>query len=251
MNKLLVALPLLFSLCNIGNAQEFHLLQFDNPCDYIEDLLEEGFYTADLMTGSVGKERQGELLQKMFSHVQDNYDWYVDFVKESKNGFPDKYDSKLGLTPEEFLELKGLIDNYKMSSEGTFTFEVSKSNRKIKFYTTGGPGGFADIQIDLDKEVVRFAQYEMQLSDTVFVENAENRIGSKWEGVQFSYVYPEGISMDNLAKMLEEEEIIKVYRLTIGELIPSSQVYLSIKGIELENGLKKGEFTFPIFLTKR
>lgn len=245
----------LFFLSVICNStiysQEVGLLNASNPFDYIDELLKEGFYDADLMTGSVTSERQTELVQKMFSYIQNDYDWYIEFVKDSKDGFPEKYDQRLGLTEDEFHELRNLVHNYQMLSVNKFVLEISKSGGRIKFYTVKGPGGFENIQIDLIEKTVRFGQYQMLISDTLVVDNSNNRIGSKWEGIQWSYSFPEEINMDNIAEVIKDESIIKLYRLTIGELIPSSRIYISIKGVEIENGVKKGEFIFPLFLTKR
>ena len=215
---------------------------------FIVDNFKKGNYQADLMTGSENKERRIELINKMQSVIKDNYAWYVDFVKDTPNGLPTRYDERLGLEEEEFQELKRIVDNYRMASELKFKINIEEENSTLKFSSEYESELFRYLEIDIKNQEVRLGGYAFTLTDKPIVSDANNRMGSKWRGYQWTYQEPAKIDFSNIAELVGKDAVL--YRINFGILEPSNKLYLSIKGVVIEGGEQKVNFVIPIFMGK-
>jgi len=241
---------IIFIFPDISHAQhsQTNAIQNKVAIDFLKEQLKEGDYKADLMTGSQNNERRVALTIKMQEAIKKNFDWYVNFVKDAPNGYPTKYDKKLGLTEEEFKELTSLLNNYHMSSEKTFKIRIERNDSLILFNTYGQLPELDQFKINLNDGTINFNEYEFMFMDAPSYDSADNRIGSKIKSYRWSYEFPEKIDVNNIAKYLNEE--VKLYRFILGKLIPSGKIYLSINGVEAEEGTKIVEFVFPLFLER-
>jgi len=241
--KFIALLTIVLNACSSGQISNTELSE---EYQFVHDNFVEGKYNAELMTGSENNERRIALTNKMQLAIKDNYSWYVDFVKDAPNGLPIMYDQKLGLTKAEFVEFRSIIDNYKMASELNFNLTIQKENSTIMFTSDYQPELLKNLEIDLSSQQISLGSYKFELTDTFDVTNENNRMGSKWKGYQWTFQEPSKIDFSNVAELRGKDAIL--YRITLGILEPSKNLYLSIKGVEIQDGVQKVNFTVPIFM---
>ncbi|MBC7777039.1 MAG: hypothetical protein H7246_16525 [Phycisphaerae bacterium] len=237
---------LMFLFLGCANGQNSQI-ELNEGFQFIADNFKEGIYQADLMTGSENNERRMELTYKMMDAVKNNYAWYVDFVKDAPNGFPVKYDKKLGLTEDEFREFMSIMDNYRMISVLKFDLNIKK-DMTLGFTSGYNNKLFESLKIDLKNQEIHLGSYEFTLTDTILVSDENNRMGSKYAGYQWTYQEPEKIDFSNVVELIGKDAVL--YRISFGVLEPSKKLYLSIKGVEIKNG-KQSSFVIPIFMEKK
>jgi hypothetical protein len=100
------------------------------------------------------------------------------------------------------------------------------------------------VQIDLSRNIVYLGEYQLSFSDSINAADNTNALKSKWKG--YSWKYEEPGNHDINAFKNKERMNVKKYEFRIGRLEKNEKTYLSIKGLEIENGVKKVEFDLPI-----
>lgn len=240
----IILIPLVFGC---ANGQKLKM-ETTEGFKFIVDHFEEGNYKADLMTGSENMERREELLMKMQSVIKTDFEWYVEFVKGTTDGMPDRYDKRLGLTEEEFSELRGLINTYRGTSELEFNITIKKEGSLLKFISDYEKEFFESFEIDLMNQKVYLGSFEFAVTDTINKTDDKNRLASKWKGYEWTYQQPEKIDFSNVAELVRKDAVL--YRIKFGLLQPSEKLYLSIKGVGVKNGIQKMNFSIPILMKK-
>ena len=230
----------------VGQNEKISIKTNGDEVTFLSNYFKPGLYQADLMTGSKNNERRVELTEKMYFTVRNYYDWYIEFVKDTPDGLPVKYDEKLGLTIDEFKELRQIIDNVRLASELTFNFAITMKDSILEFESTYNKGLYDSLRIDLVNEKIMLGSREFIVTDTINLINDNNRMGSLCKGYQWTYQIPSKIDFSNVAELVKNDVIL--YRISFGILRPSNTLYLSIKGVELEKGIQKVSFTIPIYL---
>jgi hypothetical protein len=248
MKKIIITIISLIAIsgCGSGQNNKSATTKKSNEFTFLLDNFKTGLYQADLMTGSDNKERRIELITKMQIAIKDNYAWYVEFVKDSPTGFPIRYDKKLGLTEDEFKECTQIIDTYKMASELTFDFSIVMKDSILSFVSNYEKELFEALKIDIVKEKIFLGGKEFKLTDTINEQSVNNRVGSKWNGYQWTFQMPDKIDFSNMAELIGKD--FALYRVHFGILEPSKTLSLTIKGVEGTNGVQNVNFTLPIYL---
>ena len=247
MRPLFILSTLLILLTSCGNSQT-HQPQETITGDIKNDLnnfLPSGKITVDLMDGVKQNKRQEQLTNKFQEGVQQNYEWFVDYMKDVPSGEPMPYHPNLGLTEKEYKELKDLMNDIELVSSGKTDITITNSNNIIQFDTDDQKLNlFKHLKIDLTRNVVIIYDYELPFSDTVNITDDKNALKSKWKGYTWKLEYPKDLDR-NALKDLENLKM-KQYKFTIGRLESNGKTFMSIKGKEIENGIKQVSFELPL-----
>ena len=89
---------------------------------------------------------------------------------------------------------------------------------------------FETLKIDLAREKIFLGDKEFKLTDTIIELSVNNRVGSKWNGYQWTLQTPNKIDFSNVAELLGKDYAL--YRVHFGILEPSKALSLTIKGVE-------------------
>jgi len=151
---------------------------------------------------------------------------------------------KLGLTKEEYTELLGFMDNIEMVSTGTENIAVQIKNDIISFKSQNKLSKLDSLTIDLKNNMVSFGQIKIPFADKLNITSDKNALKSKWMG--YSWILEEPKDLDiNAMKDLSNLKM-RQYKLTIGRLEKNGKTYMSLKGREIENGVKTFDFELPV-----
>ncbi len=212
----------------------------------IKRLLPVGVMTADIMGLGLQTPRQIELMTKFQNGIKENYDWFVDYMKTVPDGEPMPFNSKFGLTESEYTELMDYLNNTELISSGTENIVIKIKNEIIYFKAGGKLSNFDSLTIDLKNNIASYKEYKLLFSDTSNITDDKNGLKSKWKGYVWKFTDPKELSLEALKDL--ESIKMKEYKLTIGKLEKSGKTYMSLKGREVEDGVKIVEFELPIIL---
>lgn len=247
MKRFYILLTILISLTSCGNSQTQQRQQAitgDIKND-LNNLLPEGKITTDVMDVVKQNKRQEELTKKFQEGIQNNYEWFVDFMKTVPDGQPMPYNSKLGLTEDEYKELQGYLNDIELISSGKYAVTIKSKNNIIAFETNDEKLKLLEyVKIDLIKNVITIGEYELTFSDTVNVTDDKNGLKSKWKGYTWKLEEPKDLDL-NALKDLQTLKV-KQYKCTIGQLEKNGKTFMSIKGQEIENGERQVSFELPL-----
>lgn len=211
----------------------------------LNNLLPRGKTTVDVMDGIMQTKRQEELTIKFQEAIKKNYEWFIDYSQTQTAGQPMAYHPNTGLTEKEFEELMSYMLNIEFVSTGKKEMEITNISNIIEFQTNDEKLKLLEsVQIDLSRNVVYLGEYELTFHDSINAADDTNALKSKWKGYSWKYEEP-GDHDINALKNLERMNI-KKYEFRIGRLEKNEKTYLSIKGLEIENGAKLVEFDLPI-----
>ena len=84
----------------------------------------------------------------------------------------------------------------------------------------------------------------MLLADTINVTTDKNALKSKWKGYSWKFDILKNLDMADF-KNLNTLNVIQ-YKFTIGRLEKTGKTYMSLKGIEFEDGIKSVDFELPV-----
>jgi hypothetical protein len=90
----------------------------NTPLFKLSDVLPSGRCEVELMTMRF-TDRANELMLKFQAAVATNHDWFLEYVKQAKPGESLEYDSRFGLTKEEYAEYLREAENRHLASTGT------------------------------------------------------------------------------------------------------------------------------------
>jgi hypothetical protein len=237
-------LVLTTSCSNSQTLQEQKALTGDIETD-VNNLLPRGKKTVDVMDGIMQTKRQEELTIKFQEAIKQNYDWFIDYSQTKPAGQPMAYHPNTGLTEKEFEELMSYAVNIELVSTGKKEMEITNISNIIEFQTNEEKLKLLEsVQIDLSRNIVYLGEYQLSFSDSINAADNTNALKSKWKG--YSWKYEEPGNHDINAFKNKERMNVKKYEFRIGRLEKNEKTYLSIKGLEIENGVKKVEFDLPI-----
>ena len=115
----------------------------------INNLLPEGGVTVDVMDGIKRDPRLSELNKKYQKGARENYEWYVEYIKNYKIGEPIPYHENFGLTPDEYKEMQERVDKITFFSTGLQEIQVLKQNGIISFKTEKRLKEFENVSFNL------------------------------------------------------------------------------------------------------
>jgi hypothetical protein len=238
--RLSIFLILLISCGNSQTHQQRQAISSD-----INNFLPNGTITVNVMDGIKQNKRQEELLKKFQEGIQQNYEWFVDYMQTVPNGQPMPYHPNLGLTEKEYKELQGFMNDIELVSSGKTDITIINTNNIIEFKTDDEKLKLLEyVRIDLTRNVVTIGEYELPFSDTVNITDDKNALKSQWKGYTWKLEEPKDIDLNTLKDL--ETLRMKQYKFTIGHLDKNDKTFMLIKGQEIENGVKQVSFELPL-----
>jgi hypothetical protein len=239
-------LTLLICLTSCGNSQTTNSQKkmTGNIQSDLKVLLPNRIVKADIMDGVFQNPRQVELTKKFKSAIKENYDWFLDYMKTVPEGQSMPYNTKLGLTKEEYAELMGYIDNVEVVSTGKENITIEIIGDYIHFKSHNKLADLDSLKIDLKSNIVTYGQYKMTFADTLNITTDKNGLKSKWTGYSWKYEDPKNLDLSALKDLSSLK--MKQYKFTIGRLEKNGKTYMSLKGTEVEDGAKTVEFELPV-----
>lgn len=246
MKQTFFILTLLIFLTNCGNSQTTNSQEnlTGNIQSDLKALLPNKNVQADIMDNVLQNPRQVELTKKFQSAITENYEWFLEYMKTVPNGEPMPFNEKLGLTKEEYKELRALMDNVEVVSTGKEDIFIEIKDDLIRFKSHNKLAKLDSLTIDLKNNTVNYGQYKMLLADTINVTTDKNALKSKWKGYSWKFEIPKNLDMADF-KNLNTLNVIQ-YKFTIGRIEKNGKTYMSLKGIEFEDGIKSVDFELPV-----
>ncbi|MDC6363659.1 MULTISPECIES: hypothetical protein [Flavobacteriaceae] len=196
------------------------------------------------MNKIVQSPRQQELASKFQQGVRDNYEWFVEYMANTTPGEPIQYHPNLGITEDEFNELQNLSKNIEIASSGRENVEIFKTDSTISFNSTGKLQILNIVKIHSVKNEIEIGEVKLSYSGAVNVDNDQNGFKSRWDGHNWAYEFPEGLNSEMLKDV--QSLVAKNYKFTIGKLEKSGRIFIQIKGLEINKGVKEEEFDIPL-----
>lgn len=203
--------------------------------------------SADIMTGVTMTHRLKELTDKFKKGISENWEWYVDYLKQYENLKPLPYHVNFGLTKDEYEELGRSLDDVEVISVGKTVLSISKEDDLIRFQSTDGKLVLIDfVTIDLRQNVILIGGLDrvLKYDGKIDVSDEKNALKSKWSGHNWSFEWPKDQSSINFSDL--ENLSVKNYRFTVGRLEKSGKTMLRFSGNETEEGVKKISFDLTL-----
>lgn len=210
----------------------------------INRLLPTGEVMVDIMDSINQNLRQQELMQKFQTAVQQNYDWFVDYMKTVPAGQPMPYHKNLGLTESEYDEMQSHLNDIELSSSGKEKIIIQKDNNVIEFKANGKLQLLNYLKIDLNKNIVIFLNNQLPFTDTANITTETNALKSKWKGYNWRMEEPTDLDFENIKNLQTVD--IKQYKFTLGQLEKNNKTWLYLKGREFNNGEYQVNFEISV-----
>jgi hypothetical protein len=182
MRQIYYIITLLTFLTSYGNSQTINskIPLTGTMKNDLKALLPTGKVNADIMDGVKQNPRQMELAKRLQISVKQNYNWFLEYMKSVPKGEPLPYNSKLGLTKEEYAELQGFMDDIETVSTGKEDMYIELKNDIINFKSNNKLSKLSSLSLDLKNNIAIFGQIKMKFSDTINVKTDKNGLKSKW-----------------------------------------------------------------------
>ena len=212
----------------------------------LDKLLLSGLSKFNIMNGVRQSQRQTELNDKFKSGIQNNYEWFQNYLKDLNlaEGEPTPYHQNFEMTEAEYSELQQYLNNIELVSTGLMMLKIEKTESIIEI-TPSDQTHIKKIKINLNENYAMFDSLKLEFSDTLRIKDDSNAFNSSWTGYEWK-LEPNIDSIDILD--LGTMNIYQ-YKLIIGQLNKKNQTYISIKGREVVNGIQTKDYNYP--LTKR
>lgn len=242
MNRTITLLFLLMLFTNYVQSQSGKITGI--PTNDLPIILESKTVTVDIMDGIKSNPRQLELTRKIQSSLQNNWEWYQEYIKTAKKGEPLNYHPNMGITEKEYDEFLKISKDIEVESTGKEDLEIISIDNKIKFKADGRLSIYNDLTIDIKNNQILFKEYVLPFLKKINIEDADNGLKSKWKGYNWAYEYPVITDETDLTSL--ENLNITIVRFTIGQLEKNEKIYMQIKEQKMENGVKTVENQIPI-----
>ncbi len=242
MNRPLTILFLLIFLTSCAQTKSEKIT--GNPTNDLPIIFKSQIVTADIMDGIKRNPRQLELTQKIQSSLQNNWEWYQEYIKTVKKGEPLGYHPNLGISENEYEEFLKISKDIEVESTGKEDLEIVNADNKIKFKGDGRLSIYNDLTIDIKNNQILYKEYILPFLDKVDIEDADNGLKSKWKGYNWAYEFPVITDETDLTDLKNLD--ITIVRFTIGQLEKNGKIYMQIKERKMESGVKTVENQIPI-----
>lgn len=251
MRKIIFYFAILFILTSCDNLRAKKIDRYEQKKELTGNiktdltiLLPNSEVEVDIMDGIYQSPRQIELTKKFQIAIQENQEWFYEFIKTVPQGETLPYDEKLGLTKEEYLEMKDFMENIELASTGKEKIKIEVKDSIVRFEANGKLTKLNSLSINTKNNTVNFEQYKLAYSDTTNIITDKNPLRSKWKGYKWKFEEPENVNFENITDLSNLD--IKEYTLTIGRLEKNGKTYLRLKGRETKNGMKTIDINMPI-----
>jgi hypothetical protein len=216
-------------------------------------LLPSGEYTVDIMDKIKMSPRRKELQDKFMVAMKADPDWFLEqqhLVEQT--GKEPLYDVRLGMSEEEWLEYKSIMNNVEdMEAEpsGSETLKISNVGGIIRFQSARKLEYINFVTIDIQKKEVYMFDHTLSLLDTICVKNDKNVFKTAWRGYEFQYTDDKKIGIPKNSEELKPINI-KLFTFTLGLFPKSGRTYIEISGSEVNNGKDLVRFKVPFVIRK-
>lgn len=181
-----------------GNSQTSSKQLVGNPNRDIPLLLKTGNHKADIMDSLKMSPKMMEITMRLQRAFQENYSWFVDYMKNVPEGQPLPYHEKMGISKTEYEEFLHAGENTEVVPSAIESLAIQKSGEVISFKGTGRLVIFDSIKIDLLKQTATFRNFKLSQLDSIRITDDKNGLRSKWFGYTFSFEEPKNISPDQI-----------------------------------------------------
>jgi hypothetical protein len=150
----------------------------------IRQLLPVGAITADLMQ-PVSPPRLTELSTKFQAAIQQNPEWWSEYVQNTPAGQTVPYHPNMGLSEGEYAEMLALFDELGLQKTAEVTIMVTASGEN-HFVLDGGTAlpYLTGIEIILDQDLVR-TPYGVASQHTAIAPDDAQQLTGPWKGIQW------------------------------------------------------------------
>jgi len=242
MNKTIISLFLLISLTSYAQSKSEKITGI--PTSDLPIIFKSQTVSVDIMDGIKRNPRLLELTQKIQNSLQNNWEWYQEYIKTIKKGEPLGYHPNLGITEKQYDEFLKISKDIEVESTGKENLEIINANNNIKFNADGRLSIYNDVTIDIKNNQILYKDYILPFLDQVIIEDADNGLKSKWKGYSWAYEYPVLTDETDLTDLKNLN--ITIVRFTIGQLEKNGKIYMQIKERKMENGIKTVDNQIPI-----
>jgi len=243
MNKITILFLLLIFTCCVNSQSNLKTISGE-PITDVSNLLHENSSNAEIMDGIKQNPRQAELTVRLRASMQENRDWFMEYIKTVPKGEKMPYHKNFGITEEEYSEFLNLSNDIEIVSTGQENLQVFKTDSLITFKSIGKLEIYNHLKINLKSNKIYFKDYVLDYSNYVDVTDNKNGLKSKWKGHTWVYEFPKDIENVDLTK-LESLTIIQC-KFTIGKLERNGKTYMSIKDRKISNGVREIEVEVPV-----
>lgn len=209
------------------------------PTD-LNNLLPAGKFQADIMNGVKQSDKFKEISIKFQKGIQQNYLWYVEYIKEHEGKVPIPYHSNFGISKEEYTSLKTLLNEVEIISTGKTPITILKKKGVISFKADDRLKILDYVKISPDSNYVIIGDYKLTFQDTINVKTNKNGLKSKWKGYRWEYSLPDDLNIDMLKDLANLT--FKHYKCSIGRLERNGKTLFKIRGREYKDGIKEINF---------
>ncbi|MBW3572925.1 MAG: hypothetical protein KY467_17650 [Gemmatimonadetes bacterium] len=218
MRLLYVALAALFALAPSGRgaAQAF-------PLDSVRAILPPGTLRVDAMDLAPSP-RMTELSQKLQAAIQQNAAWFQQHVRSATPGEPLPYDTRLGLTREEYDEFLRLAGSMELKKVAEAPLVVRGQGERLVFDGGTGMPDLTGVAIDLAADQLVMPLGTVTGSREVHSDGAGAAMGP-WHGRTWS-----------LEEMSEDGRDGRVVSLSVGRLRESGRGVIHTQMRQVQDG---------------
>lgn len=241
---LIVGMFYCLSACTFSQTSKDVEKLSGNPISDLPFLLKKGTHKADIMDSIVQTPEQLRILGKFQKAIQENYTWYIEFLKTVPEGQPVPYDGKLGITQEEYKVISTMNEHTSVVPSAKEDLTIIHKDDFIYFKGTGRLMVFDSLKIDLLHNNIQFLDYQIPYSDTIRITDEKNGLKSKWFGFAYKLEVPKGLTLDDLKDLKSLN--YKSFKMTIGQLERTRKPYLDFSARVIENGVKTLEIRVPV-----
>ncbi|BBI33472.1 hypothetical protein [Cohnella abietis] len=197
--------------------------------DVIKSMFVEDSYPAEIMTiglpGNIN-ERANQITLKMQDSIKNNEEWYLTTLQSLKKGAEFSYDSRLGITEEEYSFILNLNDHMKLIKIGETTIDIQSENKNLNFMISNS-SVLKNFAINLAKNSINADLGEFSYSGKI-VASDHQKITGRWNG--YSWRLEEGYS--------------KAFQISLGQFKNNNKRIIYIKLLEFG---KESKEEFLIF----
>lgn len=211
-------------------------------------MLPEGKMLVDVMDSISVPEELIPLGEKFKKGIADNYDWYMDQVKNVQDGKPMEYSPKFGLTEKEFKRYYELIDGMHSVVTSTDSVTVYYTSTGIRFKAKGGLDILNYYEIKIDSNTCKVDVYRLDYTGPVDVSSDRNVLKSTYKGYGWEYHFPETLNPDAMKNI--SNVTFKQYKITLAVMGKTGKTLLHITGNEIINGTRYVGYDIPLYFYK-
>lgn len=236
-------------LCSfiVASAQDSTRVTYSITGDAKKDLvnmLPVGTYLVQSVDSIKSSPRNKELSIKLQEAIQQNMEWFKDYVKTQKEGEPMDYHPKLGLTESEYAELKVSMETVELVPVDAGLLEIFRNNNLLTFKGEGKLELLNHVTVNTTKNEITFGKYTMQISDSTSINEGKNPYISPRKGYEWTYSDPADITTVDFSKLGSLN--VTSLELDICRVSTSGKTFLKFKGVQVLNGVKTMNFELPI-----